>query len=104
MPVLKSGLDGATEGWLDPVFTRRPWRRRGLARALILRSLAALRERGVARSCLGVDSQNENQALVLYESCGFRVASSSTGYRRPLLREELAGMVAGAATNVEAVR
>ncbi|MFI5226083.1 MAG: GNAT family N-acetyltransferase [Candidatus Limnocylindrales bacterium] len=84
MPVLLTGRDGAVEGWLDPVFTRRPWRRRGLARALIARSLVTVRDRGAARSCLGVDAQNPNQALDLYESCGFLVASSETGYRRSL--------------------
>jgi len=92
MPVLKTNVDGALEGWLDPVFTRRQWRRRGLARALIVRSLAVLRERGAVRSCLGVDSQNPNQAVALYESCGFRVASSSTGYRRRIQPDELAGI------------
>ncbi|HYX11289.1 MAG TPA: GNAT family N-acetyltransferase, partial [Candidatus Acidoferrum sp.] len=61
---IHQGHDGQTgEGWLDSVFTRRPWRRRGLARALIVRSLARLRERGVATAALGVDSENANQAL-----------------------------------------
>jgi mycothiol synthase len=75
---------GADEGWLDSVFTRRPWRRRGLARALIVRSLALLRDRGLQSAALGVDAQNPNQALSLYESCGFRMASSSTAYRTTL--------------------
>ena len=30
---------GVNRGWLHSVFTRRPWRKRGLARALIARSL-----------------------------------------------------------------
>lgn len=71
----------AAEGWLDSVFTRRPWRRRGLARALIVRSLALLRDRGLPSAALGVDAENANQALGLYESCGFRVASSTTAFR-----------------------
>src|SRR3954449_8438471 len=36
---------GAQNGWLASVFTRRPWRRRGLASALIARSLRLLTER-----------------------------------------------------------
>jgi mycothiol synthase len=76
--------DGVPTGWLDSVFTRRPWRKRGLARALIVRSLQQLRDRGVASAALGVDAANPNQALRLYESCGFRVASSSTVYRKPI--------------------
>ena len=31
---------------------------------------------------LGVDTQNPNRALGLYENAGFRVISGSTGYRR----------------------
>jgi mycothiol synthase len=81
------GRDGADrQGWLDSVFTRRPWRRRGLARALIARSLVALRDRGLDAAYLGVDATNPQQALALYESCGFQVASSATAYRKPLDR------------------
>jgi mycothiol synthase len=75
---------GAGEGWLDSVFTRRPWRRRGLARALIVRSLHLLRERGLRSAALGVDAENPNEALGLYESCGFRMASSTTAFRAPI--------------------
>jgi len=75
---------GGGDGWLDSVFTRRPWRRRGLARALIVRSLALLRDRGLQNAALGVDAGNPNQALGLYESCGFGMVSSSTAYRTAL--------------------
>jgi mycothiol synthase len=76
------GSGDERQGWLESVFTRRPWRRRGLARALIARSLVLLRDRGVDAAYLGVDATNPNQALGLYESCGFSVASSATAYRR----------------------
>ena len=33
---------------------------------------------------LGVDVANANQALQLYESCGFRVVSRATAYRKPV--------------------
>ncbi len=33
---------------------------------------------------LGVDADNENAALALYESCGFRVTRSTTAYRKPI--------------------
>lgn len=71
-------------GWLDSIFTRRPWRQRGLARALIGRSLVVLRDRGLTAASLGVDLTNPNQALALYESCGFRMVSGATSYRKPL--------------------
>jgi mycothiol synthase len=81
---VRPGHDGRTVGWLDSVFTRRPWRQRGLARALIARSLDLLRERGAVSAALGVDTANPNQALGLYESAGFRRASSTTSYRKPI--------------------
>ncbi len=76
--------DGARTAWLDSIFTRRPWRQRGLARALIARSLVLLHDRGLSGALLGVDLANPNQALALYESCGFRTVSSGTAYRKPL--------------------
>jgi mycothiol synthase len=75
---------GIRRGWLDSVFTRRPWRRRGLARNLILRSFRLLRERGMTDAILGVDADNPSGALGLYESVGFGVTERSTAWRRPL--------------------
>jgi ribosomal protein S18 acetylase RimI-like enzyme len=62
-------------GIVDGVFTRRPWRRRGLARALVAASLAQLRDRGMTSASLSVDGANPNQALTLYEDLGFEIAS-----------------------------
>jgi GNAT superfamily N-acetyltransferase len=81
-------LLGLRRGWLDSVFTRRAWRRRGLARGLIVRSLHLLRERGMDRAALGVDANNPSGALGLYESTGFAVTERSTAWRRPMEKEE----------------
>ena len=75
---------GLDRGWLESVFTRRPWRRRGLARNLIARSLHLLRERGLIGAALGVDADNPSGALGLYESAGFAITERSTAWRRPL--------------------
>ncbi len=75
---------GRVRGLLDSVGVREPWRRRGLARAMITRSLHVLRERGAQDAYLGVDAENPNQAMTLYESCGFRNVSSETAWRKPL--------------------
>lgn len=75
---------GVLHGWLDSVFTRRPWRRRGLARALVARSLVLLRERGMTEGILGVDADNETGALGVYTDNGFVVTEKFTAYRRPL--------------------
>jgi GNAT superfamily N-acetyltransferase len=75
---------GVLHGWLDSVFTRRPWRRRGLAHALVARSLVLLKERGMAEGILGVDADNETGALGVYTDNGFVATEKFTAYRRPL--------------------
>ena len=77
---------GLSRGWLHSVFTRRPWRKRGLARALIARSLVLIRERGIAEGILGVDADNPSGALGLYERIGFKVLERSTAWRLPFER------------------
>jgi mycothiol synthase len=72
-------------GLLASVFVRRPWRRRGLARALVMRSLAVLRDRGMTSAGLGVDADNANEALRLYTESGFEVEFRSAAYRKPMV-------------------
>ncbi len=71
-------LRGYTE-WIGVV---RAWRRRGVARALIIRSLQAQKAAGMSESALVVDSDNPNEATRLYESCGFLVSKRDTLYRK----------------------
>jgi mycothiol synthase len=73
---------GIQRGWLSSVFTRRPWRRRGLATALIGESLRVLRDRGMTSAALGVDAANPSGALGLYEGLGFQVDARATAWRR----------------------
>ena len=73
---------GVRRGWLNSVFTRRAWRRRGLARALIARSLDVLRERGQTSAALGVDADNPSGALGLYEGLGFAVDQRAIAWRK----------------------
>jgi mycothiol synthase len=75
---------GVDLGWLDHVSVRRPWRGRGLAKALIARSLLLLRERGMAVAVLGVDAANPTGALQLYERFGFEPHRRWTTVRKPL--------------------
>jgi mycothiol synthase len=75
---------GTRRFWLDSVATLRPWRRRGLARALMVRSMAEMRDRhGMTSAALGVDTENPNQALKLYQDLGFETASTAIAYRKP---------------------
>jgi ribosomal protein S18 acetylase RimI-like enzyme len=73
---------GFRRGWLSSVFTRRAWRRRGVARALIARSLLLHRERGMTSAALGVDADNPSGALGLYEGVGFAVNYRATAWRK----------------------
>jgi len=75
---------GIRRGWLDSVFTRRAWRKRGLASALIARSLHLLAERGMDTAMLGVDADNPSGALRLYESFGFAVTDRGQAWRKPM--------------------
>jgi mycothiol synthase len=75
---------GIRRGWLESVFTRRAWRNRGLAKALIARSLHLLAQRGLNTAALGVDADNPSGALRLYESFGFVVFERGTAWRKPL--------------------
>jgi len=74
-------------GWLQSVFVRRPWRRRGLGRAVVLRSLQVFRDRGMTSAGLGVDADNPTGALGLYTGTGFEVEIRSTAYRKPMPEE-----------------
>jgi len=53
--------------WLG---VRKPWRRRGLAEALLRQSFRELYARGKHRTALGVDTQNVTGALRVYERVG----------------------------------
>ncbi len=69
-------------GWLDRISVRRPWRRRGVARALVVSAFAGLRDVGMTEAMLGVDAENPSGAVQLYESLGFRVTDRGTTYRK----------------------
>ena len=65
-------------GWVSTLGVRRPWRRRGLALAILHASFRLLAARGKARVGLGVDSQSLTGATRLYEKAGMRVVREST--------------------------
>ena len=75
---------GVQRAWLEHVSVRRPWRRRGLAAALIADTLRGLRERGLDEAALGVDAENISGALRLYESLGFHRHRTGICYSKKL--------------------
>lgn len=84
VPREENEAHGRARVYVDTVATRRQWRRRGLARALMARSLVAAREAGFTSASLGVDTENTTGALGLYESLGFAPERREIAYRKPL--------------------
>lgn len=66
------------------VSVRRPWRRRGLARALLASSLVGARDAGFTSASLGVDTDSPTGAADLYRSLGFAPERTFSAYRKPL--------------------
>ncbi len=74
---------GIREGWVGQLGVRRPWRRRGLATALLVRSMRAFRDAGLDAAILGVDAENPTGALGVYEHVGFLPVRRSVRLQRP---------------------
>ena len=73
---------GLSRGWLEHISVRRPWRRRGLASALIADALRGLRDAGLEEAALGVDAENVSGALRVYEAIGFRRVRTGVSFRK----------------------
>jgi mycothiol synthase len=71
-------------GWVSVLGVRRPWRRRGLGRALLLHSFHELRRRGCHAVGLGVDAESLTGANRLYENAGMHVVRRSDIYEKNL--------------------
>ena len=75
---------GRQQGYSQGVFVRRPWRRRGLARSLLVQSIRMFREMGMEETALGVDTQNPSGALRLYESVGYQQVQRHTFFNKAM--------------------
>ena len=71
-------------GYTETISVRRPYRRRGLARAMIVESLRTLKAQGMTESALNVDSESITGASRVYTDCGFRIKNQHLAYRKPL--------------------
>jgi len=71
-------------GWTEAVFVRRPWRKQGIARALLANSLRVLKEVGMEEAALGVDTDNPSGALRVYKQMGYVEAYEFIFARKPL--------------------
>lgn len=73
---------GARRGLTEHVFTRREWRGRGVATALLARALEALAAAGMEEAFLGVDEENPSGAMRFYESLGYVAVRKDTWHRK----------------------
>ncbi len=76
--------EGPEVGHVAELAVRRPWRRRGLALALLRHSFGELYRRGKSVVTLGVDGQSLTGATRLYERAGMRVRNRSICYEKEL--------------------
>jgi mycothiol synthase len=84
VPVAENERHDRARVYVAGVSVRRPWRRRGLARALLAGSLAAAREAGYTSASLGVDTDSPTGATSLYRSLGFEPERTFVAWRKPL--------------------
>ena len=75
---------GRREALIDEVGVRSAFQRRGLASALIARSLRALRAAGLDGVVLVVDTDNAHAAPQLYQRLGFALSSENIVFRKQL--------------------
>jgi mycothiol synthase len=68
--------------YTETICVRHPWRRRGLARALLAQSFRVLQEQGLTEAALSADAENPSGALRLYTSTGFIVEKQTAIYRK----------------------
>jgi mycothiol synthase len=81
---------GKSDGWIEGIGVIPEWRRRGVARSLLLCSLYSLREAGITAANVDVDAGSP-AALGLFTSCGFAPHNVLLQYECDLEDVRLAG-------------
>ncbi len=76
--------DDSEMGWVNILGVRRPWRRKGLALALLHHSFGEFSRRGKARVGLGVDAESLTGATRLYKKAGMQVVRQLVTYEKEL--------------------
>ena len=82
--VMRNEPDRSGAGFVGALGVRRPWRQRGLGRALLQHAFGEFYRRGKRRVTLGVDAENPTGATRLYERAGMHVAFEAVTYGKDL--------------------
>ena len=75
-------------GWTEEITTHRDWRRKGIAGALIVRSMKMHKAKGMEEVALGVDTNNLTGALRLYQRLGYEKDKTMISFRKPMKDSE----------------
>jgi ribosomal protein S18 acetylase RimI-like enzyme len=75
---------GRRRAWTEEVSTRKDWRGRGVASALITASLKQLADLGFDEAALSADIDSDTGSFRLYESLGYKEVLRSASLARPL--------------------
>jgi mycothiol synthase len=75
---------GIREGRIGQLGVLRSWRKRGVATALLCRTLEAFRSEGLDYASLRVDAENSTGALRLYERLGFETVKRYVAFSKTI--------------------
>jgi GNAT superfamily N-acetyltransferase len=70
--------------WVHSLGVRRPWRRQGIALAMLHHTFGQFYQRGIRKVGLGVDGQSLTGATQLYEKAGMHPVYKETLYEKEL--------------------
>jgi len=72
-------------GWINDIGVLKPFRRRGIGTALMLKGLKELKNEGLENALLYVDDENPTKAIKLYEKVGFKIVKKTQIYQKKLI-------------------
>ena len=78
--MMRNEPDRSGAGFVGAIGVRKPWRRRGIALALLRHAFGEFYRRGKRSVALGVDAENPTGATRLYERAGMRIAYEAVAF------------------------
>ncbi|RJS86896.1 GNAT family N-acetyltransferase [Candidatus Bathyarchaeota archaeon] len=72
-------------GWINDIGVLKPFRRRGIGTALMLKGLKELKNKGLENALLYVDDENPTKAIKLYEKIGFKIVKKTQIYQKKII-------------------
>lgn len=76
-------VTGRREAWVERIGTVRPWRKRGIATALLTDAMHRIKGEGLDYVALGVDADSPTGAFGLYVRSGFTESNRSVALTKP---------------------